>query len=52
MPRRKKPAHELTTEDVLKRVFHPHVRRHLKKAAQALDREKRSGRVRKANRKP
>ena len=50
MPKRKK-AHELTTEEVLKRVFHPHVRKHLKKTVAELDRE-RSERGRKANRKP
>lgn len=36
MPRRKKKAHELTTEEVLKRVFHPHVQKRLKKAAADL----------------
>jgi hypothetical protein len=35
VPRRRKKAHELTTEEVLKRVFHPKVRKHLKKAAAA-----------------
>jgi hypothetical protein len=39
MPKRKK-AHELTTEEVLKRVFHPHVRKRLKKKVQELDRER------------
>jgi hypothetical protein len=39
MPRRKK-AHELTTEEVLKRVFHPHVRKHLKKKVLELDRKR------------
>ena len=37
MPKRKK-AHELTTDEVLKRVFHPHVRKHLKKKVAELDR--------------
>jgi hypothetical protein len=39
MPRRKK-AHELTTEEVLKRVFHPHVRKHLKRTVAELDRKR------------
>jgi hypothetical protein len=39
VPKRKKPAHKLTTEEVLKRVFHPHVRKHMKKEVEELDRK-------------
>ena len=31
MPRLKKKAHELTADEVMKRIFHPKVRKHIKK---------------------
>jgi len=33
MPRKKKKAHELTTEETMKKLFHPKIVEHLKKVA-------------------
>lgn len=50
MPRKKK-AHELTTEEVLRKVFHKKVARHLRKAVKELDQPKKLATKRQPSRK-
>ena len=40
MPRRKKKAHEMTSEELVKDLFHPKVVKHAKKAANPDDKPK------------